>query len=156
MPGLSAAGIVAGRVRSCTCRRTLSITRQVIVEAAAPPLDCSRCRRRLGKTATHFVVATVPPSVLCGLCFGHHSTHAETWPRCRHPWHRASDHAAVFATRAAAHIVIADGIDPDVVERKRRMTARIEAGPDPEITARTVCREICLDVADEFERTEAE
>lgn len=75
---------------------------------SAEPLDCHVCRRRIGKRRTHFMTEAGPFPV-CGRCLDARHTHAQLYPDCPAAWHTMHDHGLVFATRAAAHHIIARG-----------------------------------------------
>jgi hypothetical protein len=69
----------------------------------APPFDCARCSRRIGKTATHVLLEG--NRVVCSRCLTR-PAHAELFPDCEVRWHDAGDHIAAAGTRAAfaAHL----------------------------------------------------
>jgi hypothetical protein len=70
---------------------------------AAPPFDCARCRRRIGKTTTHYLIDG--DRVVCVRCLGR-DAHNELFPDCDVRWHDVGDHKGAAGTRAgiAAHL----------------------------------------------------
>jgi hypothetical protein len=69
----------------------------------APAFDCARCRRRIGKTAGHYL--TEDNRVVCCGCLDR-DAHSELIPGCEIGWHDILDHLGSVGTRAgiAAHL----------------------------------------------------
>jgi hypothetical protein len=70
----------------------------------APAFDCAGCSRRIGKTATHYLLEG-SGRVACTRCLTK-AVHATLFPDCPHRWHDTLDHSAACGTRAgiAAHL----------------------------------------------------
>lgn len=74
----------------------------------APPQFCASCQRRIGRDRLHLIpVAVAVPVVLCSRCFEKSAAHTWLYPDCDHRWHDPCDHGTHFATRAAAHQILA-------------------------------------------------
>jgi hypothetical protein len=78
----------------------------------APALRCDECRRRLGKQATHFVIAG-GEYLLCQACMTgsrgrSQRLHGKYYPECPESWHEMFDHEKSFATRAGAWFSLTD------------------------------------------------
>ena len=71
----------------------------------APAVDCGRCGRHMGKTATHYVVVETL-AVVCGRCL-EKPAHAQLFPDCLAKWHDMQDHDLIFATRAGVPYALA-------------------------------------------------
>jgi hypothetical protein len=63
----------------------------------APPFDCHRCARRIGKDRTHYLLDT--GRVICCRCLTK-PAHARLYPDCPHAWHDPLDHLDAAGTRA--------------------------------------------------------
>lgn len=70
----------------------------------APPFNCARCHRCIGKRGLHHLIDG-STTVVCGRCLGR-DAHGDLFPSCTVPWHDVYDHPASFGTRAgiAAHL----------------------------------------------------
>jgi hypothetical protein len=70
----------------------------------APPFDCARCHRRIGKTAGHILIKE-GNRVVCSRCIDR-AAHRDLFPDCGVRWHDALDHEGNPGTRAgiAAHL----------------------------------------------------
>lgn len=64
---------------------------------AAPAFDCARCRRRVGKDATHYLIES--DLVVCNRCLGR-DAHTALFGECEHRWHDTLDHLVASGTRA--------------------------------------------------------
>jgi hypothetical protein len=70
---------------------------------AAPVFDCSGCRRRIGKTATHYLLDT--GQIVSVRCLTR-KVHAVLYPDCPRRWHDLLDHTTAHGTRAGiAHVL---------------------------------------------------
>lgn len=69
----------------------------------APPFDCARCHRRIGKVRTHFLIEG--DRVVCSRCLGR-PAHTDLFPDCDVRWHDVLDHKGAQGSRAgiAAHL----------------------------------------------------
>lgn len=69
----------------------------------APAFDCTRCRRRIGKRAGHYLIDG--GRVVCARCLDR-AAHSELFPDCEIRWHDVLDHKGSQGTRAgiAAHL----------------------------------------------------
>lgn len=77
----------------------------------APALCCDECRKRIGKSRTHFVIAS--GNLLCPGCLvltrgSSARLHAKYYPDCPEDWHDMWNHNISHATRAAAWFVLAE------------------------------------------------
>jgi hypothetical protein len=67
------------------------------------PFDCHACGRRIEPRA-HCIVCD--RFVLCVSCMENRRNHATYYPDCSAPWHDMFDHGVMFATRAAAALLL--------------------------------------------------
>jgi hypothetical protein len=70
---------------------------------SAPPFDCARCRRQIGKTRAHHLIEG--RRVVCSRCLDR-PAHADLFPDCGVRWHDVLDHEGSQGSRAgiAAHL----------------------------------------------------
>lgn len=71
---------------------------------SAPAFDCTGCGRRIGKTATHYLLED-GARVVCVRCLTR-AAHARLFADCPDKWHDLLDHAGCHGSRAgiAAHL----------------------------------------------------